>query len=569
MVNLKSPGGNDIVFYPDSLHATGLRGQSIMEVSVHINLGLHALCGGKGVCGKCRVRMAKGFEHLNEPTPWERHHLSIGELNANWRLACQAVIREMGGIEVEVPPTSKIGVQRLQVEGVRLDIPIDPLFKSTSLEEPMLGLALDVGTTKIAGWIVDLRTGEILGVSACMNPQIPFGEDIISRISFANQNTEQLNRLHQAITEGIDIVFQDALQQAQVLPKHIHFVTVVGNTAMHHFALGYPVKSLSLSPFSPYDSKPVDTTPKIIGMTLAADTQVHFPPVIAGFVGSDPLMGVLSTNMHKSKNLQLLVDVGTNTELILGNDAGLVAASCASGPAFEGAHILHGMRATDGAIESVRINPKSFHVQVKTINNELPRGICGSGIVDALAELLLAGLINNRGAFTEEARNRGMVGKKGGESEFVLIPKEQAGVPNDITILQKDIREVQLAKGAIFSGIAVLLRYLKQSFKDIERVFVAGAFGSFIDPYRAQVIGLFPELDSAKFEIIGNAAGTGARMVLLSKSLRKEAINLARQIRYVELAESPWFKEEFTDAMFLPHRKKDLFPHLSQRIHIP
>jgi uncharacterized 2Fe-2S/4Fe-4S cluster protein (DUF4445 family) len=553
-----------VVFFPDGLRTPNIIGESLMSISTNIKLGIEALCGGKGICGKCRARITTGSSFLSPPTLWEKKHLSVGELNANWRLVCQSIVEKPGKIEVDIPPSSKIGVQRLQIDGADIQFPIEPLLDITKEKGTMLGLAFDIGSTKIGGWLVDLRTGEILGQGACMNPQIPYGEDIMSRIGFANQNQKNLDRLHQAILDGIRTVFTEIQEQTGTKAHDIYLVSLVGNTAMHHFSLGYPVESLSFSPFSPFKSQAVEKTTDIIGLNLAPNAQVHFPPVIAGFIGSDPLMGVLSTQMHKSNDFQLLIDVGTNTEVVVGNNQSLSAVSCASGPAFEGAHILHGMRATSGAIERVKIDPKSLSIDLKTIDNQPPRGICGSGIVDVIAEFFLAGIIDNRGAFSEKAKSRSEYKKDSGIAEYTIAPKERAGVPNDITITQKDIREIQLAKSAIYTGISVLLRNYHRPPTDLKRIFVAGAFGSYIDPLQAQIIGLFPEVELSKFEIIGNSAGTGARMVLLSKTKRSEAIDLAKQIQYIELSESPWFKEEFTNSMFLPHRNTDLFPKIKK-----
>jgi len=537
----------------------------------------------------------------------ERDLLSREELDLGYRLACETYPRS--DLVVNVPPESLSTSQRVQVEGVRVDVRPEPLVEAyeVSLSPPslidlraddtrlsdelkqrhqvdcscianevlpelstrlrlldwhisatirgselisikgwpsrQLGLAVDLGTTKVAGYLVDLETGQSLAAKGVMNPQIAHGEDVITRIDLARRNGEDAGLMRKMAVEAINKLIADLVSQVDGSPEDISETVVVGNTAMHHLFLGLAVDQLARAPYVPGVGHAVELKARETGLSASPGGYVYLPPNIAGFVGSDHVAMIQGTGVFKAEGTALALDIGTNTEICLVHKGKMTCVSCASGPAFEGAHITCGMRAADGAIEHMRLTEKSL--QYFTIGNQKPVGICGSGILDAIAQLYLAGIVDKGGRMLSDHPN---VRSSGRVREFVLVEAEACGRESDITLTQKDVREVQLAKAAIRTGIQVLLEKTRLSEHDIDQVIVAGAFGSYLDMESAVVIGMFPRLPLDRFHQVGNAAGTGAKMSLTSRTKRVEAQGIAHQIQYIELAGAPNFKEIFLEA---------------------
>jgi uncharacterized 2Fe-2S/4Fe-4S cluster protein (DUF4445 family) len=336
-------------------------------------------------------------------------------------------------------------------------------------------------------------------------------------------------------------------------------MVAVGNTAMHHFFLGLPPNFLGLAPYPPAIQGPVDVKAKELSINMNRDGNVHVLPVIAGFVGADNVGVILSTEIYKSDALTLAMDVGTNTEILLGDKNELMVCSTASGPAFEGAHMKHGMRAATGAIEKIKIDPRNFEVDYQTIGNVKPRGLCGSAIVDALAEMLKAGVVDKSGRIDLKLDSPRIRVGGDGVPEFVIAWEEETSIGGDITVTQKDIRELQLAKAAIFAGITILMKKKKVNKEDLASVIIAGAFGSHINPESARTIGMLPGVPLERVRSVGNAAGSGARMALMSKKVRELAREVSKKVKYVELAADAEFQREFLSAMYLPHEDPGLF----------
>lgn len=421
------------------------------------------------------------------------------------------------------------------------------------------GLAVDIGTTKVAAYLLNLETGEIVETVAMMNPQIPYGEDVISRISYTMKRESNLENLHNVIVEGINELIEEACEKAGIESEDICDMTIVGNTAMHHIFLNIPPKYVALMPYPPALQSSVDIKAREVGVKINRGAYVHALPTIAGFVGADAVADALATEVYKSDVLSMVIDIGTNTEIILGDKNRLIACSCASGPAFEGAHIKHGMRAATGAIEHLWINPKTLEVGYKTIGDVKPRGICGSGIVDAVAEMLRTGLISLDGKFDLQLETP-RIRVERNLPEFVIAWKDETLTGNDITLTQKDVREVQLAKAAIYTGTFILMKHMGVSPSDIQRIFIAGAFGNYIDPQSAKTIGMFPDVPLHRVQFAGNTAGSGARMTLLSTEMRRLAIEVAGRIEYLELGADPEFNVEFLKATYFPHKEVGRFP---------
>ena len=420
------------------------------------------------------------------------------------------------------------------------------------------GFAVDIGTTKLAGYLLDLSNGKIVTTASATNPQISYGEDVISRIRFATENPENLMKLQQTVIEGVNQLIKETCKDSGVSPDDIYEMTVSGNTAMHHIFLGIPPDNVALMPYPAALQSSINVKAKELSLNLNHGAYVYVLPTIAGFVGGDAVADILATGIHEANELSMLVDIGTNTEIILGNKDRLVACSCASGPAFEGAHIKHGMRASTGAIEQVWIDPDTFDVGYKTVENGQPRGLCGSAIVDVVAELFKTKLIDKSGRFNRTLDTpRLRMNEK--YAEFVIAWKKEGLVETDIVVTQGDIRVVQLAKAAIYTGASILMKHLNIKFHEIQKVFLAGAFGTYVDPLNAKVIGMYPNVSLEKVQFVGNTSGSGARMALLSVEAREMAEKIARFVEYIELGADPSFQNEFLKATYLPHKELDQF----------
>lgn len=421
------------------------------------------------------------------------------------------------------------------------------------------GFAVDIGTTKMAGYLMDLNTGRLLSTSSLMNPQIPYGEDVITRIGYA-RGSKELRELHKAVLGGVNQMLEEVCKKADALPNEVYETTIVGNTAIHHLFLNICPNFLAISPYVPAIQRSMNVKPSELGVKTYPNGNVHVLPIIAGFVGADCVAAILATGMYKSRELCFLIDIGTNTEIVIGNKDGLTACSCASGPAFEGASIKHGMRAATGAIEKIWIDPMSLEPRYLTIDGAKPRGICGSAIVDAPAEMLKAGIIDTSGRILTEVENP-RIRKRSGIAEFVVAWGDETESGEDIVITQSDIREIQKAKAAMYTGASILMKKFGIAKKDMDRVFIAGAFGNYIDLDNAKIIGMLPEFPAEIIKQVGNAAGTGARMALLSKRERSAATRIIKKVHYIELAAESNFETEYMNAMYFPHLDMDSFPN--------
>ncbi len=596
-----------IDFQPIGRRVKGQQGQNILKTAREAGVGIASLCSGRGICGACRVRILEG--HVAPPTSREREAFSEEELASGYRLAC--LTRPLGHITVHIPPRTLTTEQRLQIEGQSPPTEMAPAVKGVAvrLSEPTLtdlradatrladalrrecgvdgatvdvtllrqlpqllrqqewagtvglrsgelvsfhpvgraplGVAIDLGTTKVAGYLLNLTTGETLASDAIMNPQIPYGEDVMARITHALQQADGRATLQQVIVEGLNHLAQGLCTRAGRHPAEVAEAVVVGNTAMHHLFLGLPVSQLGLAPYVPAVADPLDVKARDLGLAFAPGAYVHLLPNIAGFVGADHVAMLLATELWREDKAVVGLDIGTNTEVALKAGDRLLTCSTASGPAFEGAHIRFGMRAATGAIERVRLTDS--HVEYQTIGDAPPVGLCGSGILDAVAQLRLTGVLDRFGKM--EAHPRTRRGEKG--REFVLVEAAESGVGEDITVSRADVSEIQLAKGAMRAGVRILLQEAGLTEADLEGVVVAGAFGTYIDVASAVAIGMLPRLPLDRFWQVGNAAGMGARLALLSTAQRAKAVDIARRAEYVELTNSRNFADEFARAMYL------------------
>ncbi|MCX6080205.1 MAG: ASKHA domain-containing protein [Chloroflexi bacterium] len=583
----------------------GRRGQcsgdlSLLESARQLDVDIVSICGGVGSCGRCKVQIITGS--VSKPTLDEQAELSFRELEQDYRLACQTYPRS--DVKLLVPPESLTAPQRTQVEGLKVDVTPEPsvlameaVLTAPTLATPVpddvnlwaalglqpgtidfsvqqnlstrlrelnwqvcaalrgneiialgtpgtkwLGLAVDIGTTKIAAYLLDLESGKTLASKGLMNPQISYGEDLVTRIVAASKSATDAAKLQNLLTEALNQLTESLCSESGADAINIVEAVVVGNTAIHHLFLRLPVKQLGLAPYTPSISATLDVKARELGLRFAPGAVVHLLPNVAGYVGADHVAMLLATRIAQAEKTTLAIDIGTNTELCLQHKGKLASASCASGPAFEGAHIKFGMRAAPGAIEHALM--KNDRLEIQTIGGEAPIGICGSGLLDIVAQLRLNNVIDRHGRIGSHPRvsiNEGITG-------FILAEREGQ---SPLVLTQKDVRELQLAKAAIRVGIQALAAAEGLTEQDIDQVIIAGAFGTFIDVGSAIAIGMLPALPLERFTQVGNAAGTGARLALISTSQRAEAKRIAELDGYIELASVPGFQRKFAEATYL------------------
>ena len=410
----------------------------------------------------------------------------------------------------------------------------------------MLGLAVDVGTTKLASYLVNLDTGETLARAGAMNPQIGYGEDVISRIMVANDRADGRYILQTRLVETLNDLVDELCNIAGMQREQIVDAVVVGNTAMHHLFAGFPVRQLGAAPYVASVSEPVNIRSRDLGLNIAPGAYVHLPPNIAGYVGADHVSMLLASEVVDSRGIVIALDIGTNTEVSVVREGRILSCSCASGPAFEGAHITFGMRAAPGAIERVQI--VDGKVLYHTIGGQAAVGICGSGILDAVAVLLEAGVIDTKGNMDS---GHPLVRTRDGKREVILTPAEKTGLGRDVVVTRHDVNEIQLAKGAIRAGIEVLVAEAGgiSNSSQLDGMIVAGAFGTYLDLGSAIRVGMFPNLPLERFRQVGNAAGSGARQMLLSAECRDMAAQIAKKVEYIELTTHSKFTEIFIKSI--------------------
>ncbi len=435
--------------------------------------------------------------------------------------------------------------------------------------EGAYGFAVDIGSTTVAGHLVDLRTGQILITESMMNPQTTYGEDLMSRISYGMMNLDGVEKMHTAIIEALSKLVKRATRAAKLQPEDVTELVLVGNTTMIDLLLGIDPVELGGAPFALATNDAIDIKARDLGIKVHPGAYVHILPVEGGHVGADNMAVVIAESPHLTEDIVLVVDIGTNAEILVGNKDHLLSASSPTGPAFEGGEITHGMRASPGAIEKVRIDWETLKPRFRVIgeerwSDEMPAseiqaaGICGSGIIDLVAELFAAGIIDAGGKFvrTNPSPNFRPTQQVG---EYIVASAAQTSTGKEIVITQQDIRAIQFAKSALYTGAKLLME--RRGVDKVDRVLLAGGFGAYIDKQRAMMIGLFPDCDLDKVYAVGNSAGDGAVLCLLSRERRKRARELARWIEYIETAIEPNFQARFVDALGLPH-STDEFPHL-------
>ena len=424
------------------------------------------------------------------------------------------------------------------------------------------GIALDIGTTTVSGQLVNLNTKEVLGTKATHNKQASFGSDVITRIVYAAE-TGGLEKLHHAVIDNINAIIKELVSEHNIHLNDVNAVMCAGNTTMAHLLLRVDPKFIRREPYV--------STANFVPVIRAQETGIKVNPRgllacvpgVSTYVGGDITAGVLACGLNRADKLTMLIDVGTNGEIVLGNKEWMISCAASAGPAFEGSGVKCGMRATGGAIQRVEIS-RTGKVKVNTIGKAKPRGICGSGYIDCLAELFKGGIINRNGKFSDGVSSKRVrAGEEG--KEFVLVAKSQADVGYDIVITEADIENLKRSKGAIYAATAILLKKLDLKFKDIEQFYIAGGFGTYLDIDKAVTIGLLPDLNRKRFCFIGNSSLVGSREILLSYEAKKEAEEIAKKMTYVELSVEPTYMDEYVSALFFPHTDLARFPSVKVR----
>lgn len=603
-----------VKFLPSNRVVQVTPGATILEASIVAGVQVESTCGGKGTCGKCKVQILSG--DTSSPTALEEAFLSSAQLTNRWVLACQHLLyqdtvvgvgqhkdvydRKLGFAEnteikelspgihkypviLQVPsvsdqtpdwerllsalPMTGIPFSRsvaaglpktLRSAGFRVTAVMDQnrvlAVEPGDTSTRCFGLAVDIGTTTVVVYLIDLTNGMTVASGAITNPQQGFGADVISRISYASSGSEGLRQLQEKVIGGINDLIANLSKDAHVGREEIYQMTVVGNTTMSHLFLGVDPTYLGPAPFIPVFRQEVDLEARELGLDILPSARVVVLPNVAGYVGSDTVGVMLAARVDHLQGINLLVDIGTNGEIVLADKERILTCSTAAGPAFEGAEIKCGMRAADGAIEGIQI---SDDVELTIINDTKARGICGSGLIDGIAEMLKTGIINASGrlAGADAQLERLLPGLRGrlrdstAGREFVLVWGKDSATGEDIVIHQKDIRQVQLAKGAIMAGTRILLAQMGIEPEDINLIFLAGAFGNYIKKEAAITIGLLPPIPLERIKSIGNAAGDGAKMALLSTTERERAVALANGAEHIELSIVKEFQSQFVKSM--------------------
>ncbi|MFT5727215.1 MAG: uncharacterized 2Fe-2S/4Fe-4S cluster protein (DUF4445 family) [Desulforhopalus sp.] len=425
-------------------------------------------------------------------------------------------------------------------------------------------IAMDIGTTTIYGQLVDLATAKCLAEAGDFNAQISYGEDVISRIVYAEKG-DGLEQLQKVVLGTINSVLEKIFKKADINRDDVSTITLSGNTTMTQLFLKVDPSWIRRSPYVPSASLYPPVTAKEIGVDINDHAIALIYPQVSSFVGGDIVAGVMGSGMYKEEELTLFLDIGTNAELVVGNKDWLACTACSAGPAFEGGGIEFGMRAAKGAIEDFSMNPVSFEPMVFTIGDVRPKGICGSGLITMAAVLFETGVINNRGKFNRDLGTP-RIRKNNDVWEYVVAWKDETQLERDISITEPDLDNLIRAKGAIYSGCVTLLKEVGLSMDDVERIILAGGFGSYIDLEKAMIIGLLPEIDADKVVFIGNGSLMGARMSSLTNSIRRDVFSVTQMMTNFELSETPSYMDNYIAAMFLPHTEIEKFPRLKARM---
>jgi len=615
-----------IKFLPYDAEVEVKDGETVLEAAMRCGVYIDALCGGMGACNKCKVILEEGElkgEKIEDKYYKACASYPLTDVVIRVPLSAQADRRALlrkpkrraAGLSLErkeafdppctchylelTPPTMEENTsdwlrlkKALEAEG--FSMPLIPLSVLQTLPDKLreeefkvsvhlyhnpsegitrildvfpgkvqvkeLGIAIDIGTTTLQLELLDLSTGEVLAFTSDYNPQIKYGEDVISRVEYARKK-EGLKTLREAIVNKLSELIKELGEQAGTSLDRVRIVSIGANTVMTHLFLGLNPRYLRLQPYVPATTKFPVYSAKELGLPLKEDCFVQIAPCVASYVGGDITAGVVASRMAEEDPLTLFIDLGTNGEIVVGNKDFLICAACSAGPAFEGGGIKYGMRATLGAIESVNIDPVTYEPMVLTIGRRKPMGLCGSGIISLLSSLFRSGLINKAGKFNTDIKHpRVREGEDGWE--YVVVWKDYSAIGEDIVFTESDIENVMRAKGAMFAGYQILLESIGLTVFDLERVFLAGTFGTYIDIEEAITIGLLPDLPRDKFFFLENTSLKGAKFSIFYKKDLLKMEEVGNMMTHIDLSSYPTYMDYYMAALFLPHTNEDLFPSL-------
>ncbi len=615
------------------------KGTSLLEAASQAKVYVSSICGGDGICGKCRLVVKKGAIHTTPTTL-----LSRDEIQKGYVLACQS--RVVKDVEIEVPVESRPEGEKILIDkdaqrfrafypiaGEKVFFKHDPLVQKLYLElpqpdlldnladhqrlyreirrhrhEPIMqsglkvlrilpkilrqsqgkitttigirgrtteviqieqgnttphnfGIAVDVGTCTVVAHLINLNNSKTLDAEATYNSQRVYGEEVTRRIIYAELKGP--DKLQEAIVNDINSLISTLISRNKVKLNDVTALLCAGNTTMIHLLLGLDPSQIRREPYIPVSTSAPPIRAAEVGIKINPRGLLYCLPSVSSWVGGDTTAGILTTQIYEAEETAMLIDIGTNGEIVMGNKEWMVCCSASAGPAFEGSGVKHGMRAAEGAIERVKILDDG-EVKYSTIDGVKPKGICGSGLIDSVAELFKAGFINRSGKLNSEATNR--IRERDGELEFVLVPDCETGTGEDIVLTRPDIENLIRAKAAIFAGASILTKSMGLEFDDIDRVYLAGGFGSYLNKEKALVLGLIPDVAPERVRFVGNTSIAGAKMALLSKEALDKTYKIAHQVTYYDLITYPGYMDEFMSAKFIPHTDISKFPSLVKRL---
>lgn len=525
-----------LVFEPSGLRISVNDTISVLDAARMLGLHVSSECGGRGTCGKCQVVM----QPTPKPTKADLSHLSEEDIGQGVRLACEHFVNKDTRVIVK-QATAKT---KILLEGVSraTEWDVDEGYSEGK------GIAVDLGTTTIVAYLMNLADGVQIGQAAMLNPQIVYGEDVMSRITYATREDKGSLTLKEVVLTSFDDLVRALSESTGVSIDNIVRMSVVGNPAMHHLLLGLDVGPLGRAPYNPVIKESLKTNGAVLGLDTVKDSQVYLAPNIAGFVGGDTAAFILSQRLDETDEIILGIDIGTNGEIVLSVHGDLHCCSAAAGSAFEGATIKHGMRGQEGAIEYLRIENATEAPEISVIGDVPPKGLCGSGIVDTVAQLRSSDLVTVGGRLQGSGR---VEVSPEGERSYIVVEKGERNSERRILFTQKDVRQVQLAKGAILTGASILMGSSGIEVSEVDRLLLAGAFGNYIDPVSALAIGLLPPVGIDRVVPVGNAAGEGAKKMLLSSKMRSLIEQIVSNVNYLELATQEGFAEVFAKSTLL------------------
>jgi uncharacterized 2Fe-2S/4Fe-4S cluster protein (DUF4445 family) len=615
-----------VVFKPDNKTVKVEQGTTVLDAATSSDIYIDSICGGRGKCGKCKVLidgnvqsdqtdlltaeekeggyflacLARVVGNLKVTVPKESrvesHQIlmksvtplpaidppvlkvplsltppSLADYVSDLDRVTHALRNlDMGHVTIGLPTLKKIS-RVLRDNQWNVNVTLMDLWDRKEIidigppsDNDLIGIAVDIGTTTIVVELVDLTTGKVIDARSDYNKQVVYGEDVLSRVMYTEEHDDGISKLTSTIRYGINDLIRELVIENNMRYERICRAVLSGNTVMMHLFYGLDPKYIRHEPYIPVMSFVPQMKAVKLDLSVNPNAYIYALPCRSSYVGGDVTADIIASGMSDNKDISLLIDVGTNGEVVLGNDTFLVSCSCSAGPAFEGGEVEFGVRAMKGAIERVWINDGL--VEYSTIGNEKPKGICGSGLIELIAELFSNGVIDRTGKIQLDKNNvRTEVGNNG--NQFIVAFKEDTAIDKNIVMTDVDIQNILRTKAAVYASCNVLLKTFGYKFGDLCNVFIAGSFGNYLDTKKAITIGLLPDLPLDTFKFIGNGALGGARMVLLSRDLQDKAAEIVENMTHIELSVSSMFFKEFTSALFIPHTELDQFPHIATRVY--